>query len=135
MKGITTRQQKLLTYIEQTFADTGVVPSYRDMCDATGITSTSAVSEHLRVLARRGFLGMWQPTRMTVRETDQQTKCDTCQVDGKALDLRAGIAATVARRVVVSLDDGSEWRWTRKLGARWTCADCVLADLEGEDVG
>lgn len=50
------RKQKILECIAQTVADRGYPPSVREIADAVGLASTSAVHHHLLALEREGLL-------------------------------------------------------------------------------
>ena len=52
----TTRQQKMLAFIEQFIADHQYGPSLREIVDATDFTSTSVVNWNLRTLENRGLI-------------------------------------------------------------------------------
>ncbi|MEQ1564928.1 MAG: transcriptional repressor LexA [Myxococcota bacterium] len=50
------RQREILDFIVAQVAQTGVVPSYREIGGALGIESTNAVSDHLKALTRKGYI-------------------------------------------------------------------------------
>ena len=49
-------QAKILAYIEKATLQTGYTPSVREICDATGLKSTSTVHGHLIRLEKKGLL-------------------------------------------------------------------------------
>ena len=49
-------QAKILAYIEKATLQKGYPPSVREICDATGLTSTSTVHGHLIRLEKKGLL-------------------------------------------------------------------------------
>jgi repressor LexA len=53
---ISTRQRKILEFIEQQVRDRGYPPSVREIGDAVGLTSPSTVHTHLNTLQRLGYL-------------------------------------------------------------------------------
>jgi hypothetical protein len=53
---LTDRQIEILSFIYDYQADYGFVPSIREICEATGIRSTSAVSYQINRLARSGYI-------------------------------------------------------------------------------
>lgn len=55
MVGLTESQQKVLDYIKET-APSGVPPTVREICAATGLRSTSTVHAHLKTLERLGYI-------------------------------------------------------------------------------
>jgi repressor LexA len=50
------RKLKILTFIAATLRARGFPPSVREIRDAVGLSSTSAVHHHLQILEREGFL-------------------------------------------------------------------------------
>ncbi len=50
------RQRVILEFIQASYDQSGVVPSYREIGAALGIKSTNAVSDHLKALMRKGYL-------------------------------------------------------------------------------
>ncbi len=50
------RQREILDFVVSSVEQGGVVPSYREIGQALGITSTNAVSDHLKALIRKGYL-------------------------------------------------------------------------------
>lgn len=55
MKKLSKSQEKILHYIKEC-AQIGVPPSVREICDATGLKSTSTVHSHLRTLEDLGYI-------------------------------------------------------------------------------
>ena len=55
MKPLTKSQQKVYDYIVEG-ANSGRVPSVRELCEATGFKSTSTVAYHLKALEERGLI-------------------------------------------------------------------------------
>jgi predicted DNA-binding protein YlxM (UPF0122 family) len=53
---LTDRQIEILSFIYDYQTDYGFVPSIREICDATGIRSTSAVSYQINRLVKSGYL-------------------------------------------------------------------------------
>ena len=56
MKGLTTRQQEILKYIEFHFKENGYWPSIRDIQAHFGFKSTNSVIGHLKALEHKGVL-------------------------------------------------------------------------------
>lgn len=54
--GLTERQRAVLDVIQRSISDRGYPPSIREICDATGLASTSSVSHQLAALARKGYI-------------------------------------------------------------------------------
>ncbi len=55
MEPLTKSQQKVFDYLRQT-APSGVPPTVREICTATGLRSTSTVHAHLKTLERLGYI-------------------------------------------------------------------------------
>ncbi len=54
--GLTARQRAVLDVIRDSVARNGYPPSIREICEATGLASTSSVAHQLKVLERKGYL-------------------------------------------------------------------------------
>ena len=65
------RKQKILEHIARTVAERGYPPSVREIADAVGLASTSAVHHHLIALEREGLLERGQNSSRAVRLTPQ----------------------------------------------------------------
>ncbi len=55
MKPLSKSQQKILDYLKKCSSD-GRVPSVREICAETGLSSTSTVHHHLNALEEKGFI-------------------------------------------------------------------------------
>ena len=53
---LSSRQLQIFEYIRAQIDQSGVVPSYREIGKAVGIGSTNAVSDHIKILVRKGYL-------------------------------------------------------------------------------
>ena len=53
---LTEQQQRIQAFIEHSVDSGGVPPSMREICDNTGLSSTSSVSHQLHQLERAGFI-------------------------------------------------------------------------------
>lgn len=56
MEELSPRQRDILDFIVAQVAQTGVVPSYREIGAALGIDSTNAVSDHIKALIRKEYV-------------------------------------------------------------------------------
>jgi repressor LexA len=65
------RKQKILEHIARTVAERGYPPSVREIADAVGLASTSAVHHHLIALDREGLLERGPNSSRAVRLTPQ----------------------------------------------------------------
>jgi repressor LexA len=66
------RKQKILDTIARTVAERGYPPSVREIADAVGLASTSAVHHHLIALERDGLLERGSHSSRALRLTRQQ---------------------------------------------------------------
>ncbi|MBQ2537721.1 MAG: transcriptional repressor LexA [Ruminococcus sp.] len=55
MKPLSKSQQKILDYLKEC-SENGRVPSVREICDYTGLSSTSTVHHHLKALEEKGLI-------------------------------------------------------------------------------
>lgn len=55
MKKLSKRQQQVYDFLKER-AQSGIPPSVREICAATGLKSTSTVHMHLKVLEREGYI-------------------------------------------------------------------------------
>lgn len=67
------RKQKILETIAQAIAERGYPPSVREIADAVGLASTSAVHHHLTALERDGLLERAQNSSRALRLTSRVT--------------------------------------------------------------
>ncbi len=56
MEDLSVRQHELLAFVSAAFDQNGVIPSYREMGTALGISSTNAVSDHVKALIKKGYI-------------------------------------------------------------------------------
>jgi len=56
MNGLTRRQQQILDFIQQRQRAEGATPTYREIADRFGFRSLNSVTEHVRLLRRKGAL-------------------------------------------------------------------------------
>ncbi|MDP2659632.1 MAG: transcriptional repressor LexA [Dehalococcoidia bacterium] len=56
MRPLSTKQEKILTYLKQFAAEKGYPPSIREIGKACGISSTSVVKYNLNILQREGYI-------------------------------------------------------------------------------
>jgi len=53
---LTKRQKEILDYIDDFIADKGYAPSYREIGDHFGLSSSATVAEHVQTLQNKGYL-------------------------------------------------------------------------------
>ena len=72
-RGLTPRQQRVLTVIRESLASRGYPPSMREIGDKVGLTSSSSVAHQLRTLEEKGYLRRDpnRPRAMTVAGLDE----------------------------------------------------------------
>lgn len=63
---LTPQQQRIQAFIEHSLDSRGVPPSMREICDNTGLTSTSSVSHQLGQLERAGYIRRHPGTARTL---------------------------------------------------------------------
>lgn len=63
---LTEQQQKIQAFIEHSLDSRGVPPSMREICDNTGLSSTSSVSHQFSQLERAGFIKRHANTARTL---------------------------------------------------------------------
>ncbi len=66
MKGLTKRQREILDYIQDYVDNNKYSPSYREIMNHFGFTSTASVSKHLTVLQRKGAVSAQKNARRSV---------------------------------------------------------------------
>lgn len=55
MKKLSKSQEKVFAFLKESIAD-GITPSVREICKATGLSSTSTVHSHLKSLEEMGYI-------------------------------------------------------------------------------
>lgn len=70
---LTEQQQKIQAFIEHSLDSRGVPPSMREICDNTGLASTSSVSHQLSQLERAGFIRRHANTARTLEVLQRLT--------------------------------------------------------------
>jgi repressor LexA len=84
--GLTTRQRRILDFIDRTVRERGYPPTVREIGEAVGLTSSSSVHAQLANLERRGLLHK-DPTKPRAISTNEP------KPDGVAVPLLGRIAA------------------------------------------
>lgn len=56
MDDLSPRQRDVLDFIQSTIAQRSIPPTYREIGDALGISSTNGVADHVKALVRKGYL-------------------------------------------------------------------------------
>lgn len=81
MKPLSKSQQKIFDYLKECSAD-GRVPSVREICEKTGLRSTSTVHHHLKSLEERGLIEREHGVNRCIRITGEE-KSGTVPVLGR----------------------------------------------------
>ena len=55
-KALTAKQQMVFDYLKKEIKQNGYPPTVREICEATGLSSTSTVHSHLETLERKGYI-------------------------------------------------------------------------------
>lgn len=87
MSDITSRQQRILDFIERTVRERGYPPTVREIGDAVGLTSSSSVHAQLANLERKGLL------RKDPSKPRAMTLSDDRRAEGTPVPLIGRIAA------------------------------------------
>lgn len=82
------RRQRILDCIVRTVEERGYPPSVREIADAVGLASTSAVHHHLIALEREGLLERGGKHSRALRVTPQATRTSRAPVAGKVTPFR-----------------------------------------------
>jgi len=67
MKSLTARQQQVLNLIRHCLHEQGMPPTRAEMAQALGLRSANAVEDHLKALARKGFIEMLSGRNRNIR--------------------------------------------------------------------
>jgi repressor LexA len=81
MTGPTRKQQQILDFILKWQRTEGATPTYQEIADQFGFRSLNSVTEHLRLLRRKGFLANEAGKARSLRVTSPLTKLRNRIVD------------------------------------------------------
>lgn len=56
MDDLSPRQRDVLDFVQSTIAQRSIPPTYREIGDALGISSTNGVADHVKALVKKGYL-------------------------------------------------------------------------------
>ncbi len=76
MSVLSEQQKKIQTCIENSLDSRGVPPSMREICESTGLASTSSVSHQLNQLERAGYIKRHANTARTLEVIKRLTSSD-----------------------------------------------------------
>jgi len=92
---LTRRQQQIVDFIQRQQRTEGVSPSYQEIADQFGFRSPNAVTEHLRLIRRKGFLDANPGKARALRVTSPWAKLRNRIVDIPLFgSIPAGLAQT-----------------------------------------
>ena len=60
MEDLSKRQREVLDYIQSRILHNNIPPTYREIGDALGISSTNGVSDHVKALIKKGTYERFQ---------------------------------------------------------------------------
>ena len=86
MRPLTPRQTQIFDLIKEMISDTGMPPTRAEIADHFGFKSANAAEEHLKALAKKGFIEMIPGTSRGIRLTEEY-------VDETGLPLVGRVAA------------------------------------------
>jgi repressor LexA len=71
LKPLTPRQQQIFDLIKENITDTGMPPTRAEIADFFGFKSANAAEEHLKALAKKGYIEMLPGTSRGIRLAEQ----------------------------------------------------------------
>lgn len=71
MRPLTTRQSQIFDLIKEKIADTGMPPTRAEIADFFGFKSANAAEEHLKALAKKGYIEILAGTSRGIRLAEQ----------------------------------------------------------------
>ena len=76
LKPLTNRQQQIFDLIKENIQDTGMPPTRAEIAEFFGFKSANAAEEHLKALAKKGYIEMLPGTSRGIRLAEQFTEED-----------------------------------------------------------
>ncbi len=74
LKPLTNRQQQIFDLIKENIHDTGMPPTRAEIAEFFGFKSANAAEEHLKALAKKGYIEMLPGTSRGIRLAEQFTE-------------------------------------------------------------
>lgn len=71
LKPLTARQQQIFDLIKENIANTGMPPTRAEIAEFFGFKSANAAEEHLKALAKKGYIEMLPGTSRGIRLTEE----------------------------------------------------------------
>lgn len=137
---LTPRQRDVLAFIRTSVTDHGYAPSFREIGDAVGLSSSSSVRHQLRALERKGFLqrGASQPRAISITDTAAHA-CSVAsefpmRIEQFAMWLAVGERGISSEVIVTQLTGvrfrGGGWDWCYPLDAGdWRRCELLLREV------
>jgi repressor LexA len=76
LKPLTSRQQQIFDLIKENINDTGMPPTRAEIATFFGFKSANAAEEHLKALAKKGYIEMLPGTSRGIRLAEQFNQVD-----------------------------------------------------------
>jgi len=83
MRPLTPRQEQIFGLIKEKIAETGMPPTRAEIADFFGFKSANAAEEHLKALAKKGYIEMLPGTSRGIRLTEQFVEQDGLPLIGR----------------------------------------------------
>ncbi|MEX0430161.1 transcriptional repressor LexA [Spiribacter insolitus] len=93
MNALTPRQEQILKLIQRFLADTGYPPTRSEIAAELGFRSANAAEQHLRALARKGFITLQPGASRGIRLSDLAALSDDDDADESGLPVVGRVAA------------------------------------------
>lgn len=83
LKPLTNRQQQIFDLIKEAISDTGMPPTRAEIATFFGFKSANAAEEHLKALAKKGYIEMLPGTSRGIRLAEQFIQADGLPLIGR----------------------------------------------------
>ncbi|MEX0385705.1 transcriptional repressor LexA [Spiribacter onubensis] len=93
MNALTPRQEQILNLIRRFLADTGYPPTRSEIAAELGFRSANAAEQHLRALARKGFITLQPGASRGIRLSDVSSPAEGDETEEPGLPVVGRVAA------------------------------------------
>ncbi|WP_286264245.1 transcriptional repressor LexA [Thalassotalea atypica] len=83
MKALTTRQSQIFDLIKDKISETGMPPTRAEIADFFGFKSANAAEEHLKALAKKGYIEMLPGTSRGIRLAEEFIEAEGIPLIGR----------------------------------------------------
>jgi len=83
MRPLTARQEQIFGLIKEKISETGMPPTRAEIADFFGFKSANAAEEHLKALAKKGYINMLPGTSRGIRLAEQFVEHDGLPLVGR----------------------------------------------------